>query len=87
MAIPVLVVGAMLGVGRGWPALFASLLAALGLYVVCSWLVEPLVVGGVLPGWLFGFWAIPLYGLLTLAAFGLAIIHEPGSGHPRPSSS
>ena len=76
-AIPVLLVGALVGAGRGWRALLALLLPAAATYIACSWLVTPLMVEGRLPVWLFGAWAIPLYGLLSLIGFGVSLLIPP----------
>jgi hypothetical protein len=78
-AIPVLLIGAMIGIGRGWLALLASLLVATAMYVVCSWLLTPVMVSGELPLWLFGAWAIPLYGLFALIALSVSLSLSPGS--------
>lgn len=78
-AIPVLLVGAMVGVGRGWVAVLALLLVAAATYLACSWLLTPLMLEGRLPLWLFGAWAIPLYGLLALIGFSVSLLIPPGS--------
>lgn len=75
--IPVLVIGYVVAMGRG-PAITASCVFAAALtYVAFSWLFTPLVLigGGFSLG--FGFWAIPVYAILALAAFVWAFAKRP----------
>lgn len=81
-AIPVLLVGAMVGAGRGWVAVHTLLLLAAATYIACSWFLTPLMLEGRLPLWLFGAWAIPLYGLLALIGFGVSFLVPPASAPP-----
>ena len=76
-AIPVLLIGTMLAVGRGWPAVLVAISASLAIYFACSWLLTPLEFEGGLLAWLFDFWAIPLYAVLALASFGVAAARTP----------
>lgn len=72
-AIPVLLIGLMLSLGRGRLVVLLAVVTAAGVYVACSWLLTGRVVEGKLPAWLFGAWAIPFDALLALGAFGLAV--------------
>jgi len=78
--IPVLVIGYMVGMGRGPGAVTGCLFGAAVLYVAFSWLFTPLVLTGVPFSFLFGFWAIPVYSILAVAAFVWAV-RKPPRGH------
>ena len=71
-AIPVMLIGVMLGAGRGALGVINALIAAAIVYFMCSWLLSSLVLQGGVFSWLFGAWAIPLYALLALAAYAAA---------------
>lgn len=71
--IPVLVTGYVIGMGRNRLTVGACLIGAAMIYGLFSWLLTPLgLYGGVLAT-LFGFWAMPLYGVLATVAFGIAL--------------
>jgi hypothetical protein len=74
--IPVLVIGYVVGMDRGPVAVTSCLLGAAFVYLACSWLFTPLVTGGAF-SFVFGFWAIPAYAILALAAFGWAVAKPP----------
>ena len=75
--IPVLVIGYVVGMGRGPVAVTSCLLGAAFIYLACSWLFTPLVLSGGAFSFVFGFWAIPVYATLALAAFGWAVAKPP----------
>lgn len=73
--IPVMVIGYVVGMGRGAAAVAGSLLAAVLLYSAFSWLFYASVAGAF--PLLFSAWAIPFYALLGLAAFVWALLRPP----------
>ena len=77
--IAVLATGYMVATGRGPLAVGASMVGAALLYLAFSWLFTPLVLSGGIFALLFGAWAIPVYGLLAVAAFVWAITNPPRS--------
>ncbi len=75
--IPVLASGYVVGMGRGAAPVAATVLGAALTYVACSWLLTPLVLTGGVFALVFGFWAIPVYAILAVAAFGWAVAKPP----------
>ena len=75
--IPVLVIGYVVTIGRGPAAALSGVLAAALTYVAFSWLFTPLVLTGGPLAFVFGFWAIPFYAILALAAFAWAFAKRP----------
>jgi hypothetical protein len=75
--IPVLVIGYVVGMDRGPVAVTSCLLGAAFIYLACSWVFTPLVLTGGAFSLVFGFWAIPAYAILALAAFGWAVTKRP----------
>ena len=78
-AIPVLVSGYVLGMGRR-PMVVASRTFAAVVYLAFSWLLTPLVLSGGLLGVVFGAWGIPFYLLAVIAAFGWSFVNPPRGG-------
>lgn len=76
-AIPVLVIGYVLAMGRGPAATAACVLAAGLTYVAFSWLFTPLALAGSWLSLVFMFWAIPAYAIFSLVAFGWAFARPP----------
>lgn len=74
--IPVIVSGYVLAMGRSRQTVGACLIGAVVIYVVFSWLLTPLVLRGGMLALLFGFWAIPLYGVLAAFAFSMAFAKQ-----------
>ena len=75
--IPVLVIGYVVGMGRGPAVVAGCALVALLIYATFSWvLTTRLPTTGPLM-YLFGSWAIPLYTILGLAAFIWAFARPP----------
>jgi hypothetical protein len=75
--IPVLVIGYLVAMGRGLAVTAACVLAAGLMYLAFSWLFTPLVLTGSAFSLVFGFWAIPVYAILALVAFGWAFAKPP----------
>lgn len=73
--IPVMVIGYVLGMGRGPVAVAGCLLGAALVYAAFSWLLYGSVAGAV--PLLFSAWAIPFYAVLGVAAFAWALIKPP----------
>jgi len=82
--LPLLFAGYAVALGRGRRWRITCLLAALGVYVVFSWLLIPVyyVIAGTPLAFLdfvFGFAAVPLYAALALVAFVWAALNPPRS--------
>lgn len=78
--IPVLVTGYVVGIGRNRLVVGACLIGSAVIYGLFSWLLTPLVLDGGVLAILFGFWAIPLYGVLAIIGFGTALANRKRPG-------
>jgi len=76
--IPVMVTGYVAGMGRGAAILAACLLGAGVTYMAFSWVLTPLGMAGGVFSYVFGAWALPLYAILGVVAFSLAVARPPG---------
>lgn len=76
--IPVLVIGYVLGMGRGAASLVACLIGAVVVYAAFSWVLTPVGMAGGAVSFVFDAWGIPLYAILGVAAFGWAVARPPG---------
>ena len=74
--IPVMVIGYVVGMGRGPAAVAGALLAAAFIYAASSWLFYGSLADAV--PLLFSAWAIPFYAVLGVAAFAWALMKPPG---------
>lgn len=82
--LPVLLTGYAVGMGRGPATVAACLLLAAVVYLAGSWVLTPAVTAGGVLALLFGFWAIPLYLVAAVAAFGWTALNPPGRGAAVP---
>ena len=73
--IPVIVLGYVVGMGRGPAAVAGSLLGAALVYTAFSWLFYAPIAGAI--PLLFSAWAIPFYAILGLAAFVWSLLSPP----------
>ena len=73
--IPLMVIGYVVGMGRGLAAVAGSLLAAALIYAAFSWLFYSSAAGAF--PLLFSAWAIPFYAVLGLTAFVWALSKPP----------
>lgn len=78
-AIPVLVIGYVLGMGRGPITLAGCMVAAGAVYFTFSWLLTPVLPISGLLAFVFGSWAIPLYAILGAIAFAWEVARSPTS--------
>lgn len=74
--LPLLEISYAVSMGRGRPAVAASLVGSVVLYELCSWLLTPLVWPF---GYLLGFWAVPIYLVLALGGLGWSWLNPPMS--------
>jgi hypothetical protein len=79
--VPVLLTGYVIAMDRGWLLTAAALVAAIAAYVACSWMLTVLVFQGGIFQLIFGAWAIPVYALAALAAYGWSLTHPPAQRH------
>ena len=81
--LPLLTISYAASMGRGPEVVVASLVGAIALYGLCSWALTPLVLVWPL-GYFFGSWAVPIYPVGGLLAFGWSWLNPPTSS-TRPS--
>jgi len=76
--VPVLISGYMVALDRNPMVVAAWLLAAGILCLACSWLLTPLVLVGGVFAVVLGFWAVPLYFVVAVAALGWSASRRVG---------
>ena len=75
--IPVLVIGYVVGMGRGPAVVAGCILLALLIYAIFSWVFTTRLPTTGPFMYLFGSWAVPLYAILGLAVFIWAFARPP----------
>jgi hypothetical protein len=85
-AIPVLLIGYMVGMGRGAMVVGRALIVAAAFYIAFSWLLIPLASVGDPLAVVFGAWGIPAYLAAAIAAFTWSLMNPPRGGHAQPRS-
>jgi len=81
--LPVLIGGYVLGMGRGWVAVFSGILIATIVYLLGSWWLTDTLNGAAL-GIILAFWGAPIDFAFLLVAFAMAVAN-PSFRH-RPQS-
>ena len=80
--LPVLIGGYVLGMGRGWVAVFSGILIATIVYALGSWWLTD-TLDGVALGIILAFWGAPIYVAFLVVAFATAVANPSFRHRPR----